>query len=142
VDEEPTATVPPSPVEPALPPPVEPAPAASAPGEPERLDIEAFMQVELRVAKVIAAEAVPKSRKLIKLRIDVGSEQRTIVAGIAEAYTPEQLVGRSIVVVANLKPAKLMGIESNGMVLAASPDGGLPSLLAVDESIAPGTRVR
>ena len=72
-----------------------------------------------------------------------GTEQRTIVAGIAEAYQPEQLVGRTIVIVANLKPAKLMGIESNGMVLAASPEGGPPTLVAVDpEPPAPGARVR
>jgi methionyl-tRNA synthetase len=107
-----------------------------------RLTIDEFMKVELRVAKVLEAEAVPKSKKLIKLRIDVGTEQRTIVAGIAEAYQPDQLVGRSIVIVANLKPAKLMGIESNGMVLAASVEGGAPSLLAVDPSMPPGTRVR
>ena len=78
------------------------------------------------MAKVLEAEAVPKSKKLVKLSVDVGTEQRTIVAGIAEAYQPGELVGRSIVIVANLKPAKLMGIESNGMVLAASPDGGAP----------------
>jgi methionyl-tRNA synthetase len=107
-----------------------------------RLSIDDFMKVELRVAKVLEAEAVPKSKKLLKLRIDVGTEQRTIVAGIAEAYQPEQLVGRSIVIVANLKPAKLMGIESNGMVLAASTDGGAPNLLSVDPSMPPGTRVR
>jgi methionyl-tRNA synthetase len=110
--------------------------------EDSRLGIDEFMKVELRVAKVLEAEAVPKSKKLIKLRIDAGAEERTIVAGIAEAYTPEQLVGRSIVIVANLKPAKLMGIESNGMVLAASPDGGAPSLLAVEAGIPPGSRVR
>jgi methionyl-tRNA synthetase len=115
------------------------APRQSA-GEP--IDIDSFMRVELRVARVIEAEAVPKSKKLLKLRIDVGAEQRTIVAGIAEAYTPEDLVGRSIVIVANLQPARLMGIESNGMVLAASEEGGKPSLLAVDASIPPGTRVR
>jgi methionyl-tRNA synthetase len=113
----------------------------STPASDERLDIAEFMRVELRVAKVLEAEAVPKSKKLIRLRVDVGSEERTIVAGIAEGYAPEQLVGRSIVIVANLKPAKLMGIESNGMVLAASPDGP-PSLLAVDAAIPPGTRVR
>ena len=78
------------------------------------------MNVELRTAKVLAAEAVPKSKKLIKLHVDLGTEQRTLYsAGIAEAYQTESLVGRTIVVVANLKPAKLMGIESNGMVLAA-----------------------
>jgi len=118
--------------------------AAEAPAPPtdNRISIDDFMKVELRVAKVLEAESVPKSKKLVKLKIDVGTEQRTIVAGIAEAYTPEQLVGRTIAIVFNLKPAKLMGIESNGMVLAASPEGGLPTLVAVDESIPPGTRVR
>ena len=119
-------------------PPSEAAPAGSR----ERIPLDEFMKVELRVARVVEAEAVAKSKKLLKLRIDVGAEQRTIVAGIAEAYTPESLVGRSIVIVANLQPAKLMGIESNGMVLAASEEGGKPSLLAVDPSIPPGTRVR
>ncbi len=105
-----------------------------------RISIDAFMNVELRTAKVIAAEAVPKSKKLIKLQVDLGTEQRTILAGIAEAYQPESLVGRTIVIVANLKPAKLMGIESNGMVLAASPEGGKPVLLTVEAE--PGWRVR
>ena len=100
------------------------------------------MKVDLRVAKVLAAEKVPNSRKLVKLSIDVGTEQRTLVAGIAEAYEPEQLVGRTIVMVFNLKPAKLMGIESNGMVLAASPDGGKPTLVGFDADVPPGTRVR
>jgi methionyl-tRNA synthetase len=124
---------------------VAPAPAAApqaTSGDDGRIAIDDFMRVELRVARVVEAEAVPKSRKLVKLSIDVGTERRTIVAGIAEAYQPADLVGRSIVIVANLKPAKLMGIESNGMVLAASPDGGVPSLLAVDPGIPPGTRVR
>ena len=117
-------------------------PAEAGLREDGRLSIDEFMKVELRVAKVLEAEAVPKSKKLLKLRIDVGTEQRTIVAGIAEAYQPEQLVGRTIVIVANLKPAKLMGIESNGMVLAASVEGGAPTLLSVDPSMPPGTRVR
>jgi methionyl-tRNA synthetase len=107
-----------------------------------KITIDDFMKVDLRVAKVLAAEKVPNSRKLVKLSIDVGTEQRTLVAGIAEAYEPEQLVGRTIVMVFNLKPAKLMGIESNGMVLAASPDGGKPTLVGFDAEIAPGTRVR
>jgi methionyl-tRNA synthetase len=119
-----------------------PVVAGPAPVEDGRLSIDDFMKVELRVAKVLEAEAVPKSKKLLKLRVDVGTEQRTIVAGIAEAYQPDQLVGRLIVIVANLKPAKLMGIESNGMVLAASVEGGAPTLLAVDPSMPPGTRVR
>jgi methionyl-tRNA synthetase len=107
-----------------------------------RISIDDFMKIELRVAKVLEAEAVPKSKKLVKMTIDVGTEQRTIVAGIAEAYTPEQLVGRTIAIVFNLKPAKLMGIESNGMVLAASPEGGRPTLVAFDGDVPPGTRVR
>ena len=100
------------------------------------------MKIELRVAKVVAAERVPKSNRLLKLQVDVGSEQRTLVAGIAEAYEPDALVGKSVVVVFNLKPAKLMGIESNGMVLAASPDGGKPIVVTFEEPPVPGTRVR
>ena len=120
-----------------------PAPSASAPGtSAEKISIDDFMKVDLRVAKVLTAEKVPNSRKLVKLSIDVGTEQRTLVAGIAEAYEPEQLVGRTIVMVFNLKPAKLMGIESNGMVLAASPDGGKPTLVGFDAEVPPGTRVR
>jgi methionyl-tRNA synthetase len=107
-----------------------------------RIAIDDFMKVELRVARVLAAERVPKSKKLIKLQVDVGTEQRTLVAGIAEAYEPEALVGRSVVIVFNLQPATLMGIESNGMVLAASPDGGKPVLVSFEEAPAPGTRVR
>jgi methionyl-tRNA synthetase len=120
-----------------------PAPAAVAsPADDACLPIEEFMKIDLRVAKVIAAERVPKSKKLLKLQVDVGSEQRTLVAGIAEAYEPEALIGRSVVIVANLKPAKLMGIESNGMVLAASPEGGQPELLGFATPPAPGTQVR
>ena len=115
-----------------------PAPSASG----ERISIDDFMKVDLRVAKVLTAERVPNSRKLVKLSIDLGTEQRTLVAGIAEAYEPEQLVGRTIVMVFNLKPAKLMGIESNGMVLAASPEGGKPTLVGFDADVPPGTRVR
>ena len=100
------------------------------------------MSVELRVAKVLAAERVPKSKKLMKLRVDAGAEERTIVAGIAEAYEPETLIGRTVVIVFNLQPATLMGVESNGMVLAASPEGGKPALLSFEEPPAPGTRVR
>ena len=76
------------------------------------------------------------------MQVDAGAEPRTLVAGIAEAYEPEALVGRSVVIVANLKPAKLMGIESNGMVLAASPEGGLPVLLGFDNPPPPGSRVK
>jgi len=137
--------VPPTPPAPAAPAttPATPATAsAAAPAEPARIAIDDFMKVELRVAKVLTAERVPKSNKLLKLHVDVGTEQRTLVAGIAEAYEPEAIVGRTVVIVFNLKPAKLMGIESNGMVLAASPEGGKPTLLGFDEPPAPGTRVR
>src|SRR4029079_6776913 len=95
------------------------APPNTATPAAERISIDDFMKVELRVAKVLTAEKVEKSKKLLKLTVDVGSEHRTLVAGIAEAYEPETLVGKTVVIVFNLKPAKLMGIESNGMVLAA-----------------------
>ena len=116
--------------------------AGVTPAEDNRISFDEFMKVELRVAKVLEAEAVPKSKKLVKLKVDVGTEQRTIVAGIAEAYQPEQLVGRTIAIVYNLKPAKLMGIESNGMVLAASVGDGKPILVSFDEPVPPGARVR
>jgi methionyl-tRNA synthetase len=123
-------------------PPSVPAAAPAAPPADGKITMDDFMKVELRTAKVLAAEKVPNSRKLVKLSIDVGTEQRTLVAGIAEAYEPEALVGRTIVMVFNLKPAKLMGIESNGMVLAASPDGGKPTLVGFDADVPPGVRVR
>jgi methionyl-tRNA synthetase len=128
-----------------------PGTAAPAGGVPEaaaktpsgdRISIDDFMKVELRTAKVLSAEKVEKSKKLLKLLVDVGTEQRTLVAGIAEAYEPDTLVGKTVVVVFNLKPAKLMGIESNGMVLAASPDGGQPEVVTFANPPLPGTRVR
>ena len=119
-----------------------PAERATPASTDTRISIDDFMKVELRVARVIDAAPVPKSKKLMKLTVDVGTEHRTIVAGIAEAYQPEQLVGRTIAVVFNLKPAKLMGVESNGMVLAASVDGGQPILVSFDEPVPPGARVR
>jgi methionyl-tRNA synthetase len=133
---------------PAGPVPTPPAPAAEGAAAPAatpgdgRLSIDEFMKVDLRAARVVAAERVPNSKKLVKLQVDLGTEQRTLVAGIAEAYDAESLVGRTVAIVANLKPAKLMGIESNGMVLAASPDGGKPLLVGFEEPPAPGTRIR
>jgi methionyl-tRNA synthetase len=112
------------------------------PASDGHIAIDDFMKVELRVAKVLEAEAVPKSKKLIKLKVDAGTDQRTILAGIAEAYKPEELVGRTIVIVANLKPRPMMGMESQGMVLAASTETGPPSLVAVDPSLPAGARVR
>ena len=119
--------------------------ATSVPAHPPptiaKISIDQFMGIDLRVAEVRAAERVPKSKKLVKMTIFTGDEERTIVAGIGTKYTPEELVGRKVVIVANLQPAKLMGIESNGMVLAASIDGE-PSLLAVDAAVPPGTKVK
>jgi methionyl-tRNA synthetase len=138
---------PPAPGTPAAPGTPHPAPGPASP-EPQatspdgRISIDDFMRVELRVARVLQAERVPKSTRLLKLLVDAGSEQRTIVAGIAESYEPETLVGRTVAVVFNLKPAKLMGVESNGMVLAASPEGGKATLVSFDDPPAPGTRVR
>jgi methionyl-tRNA synthetase len=136
------AQSPPPSAVPATDKPAAPAVTAPAAASDNRISIDDFMKVELRTAKVLTAEKVPNSKKLIKLSVDVGAEQRTLVAGIAEAYEPEALVGRTVVMVFNLKPAKLMGIESNGMVLAASPDGGKPALVGFDQEISPGTRVR
>ena len=130
-----------APVAGATPAPASPAPAA-APAVADRISIEDFMKVELRTAKVLTAERVEKSKKLLKLTVDVGAEHRTLVAGIAEAYEPEALIGKTVVIVFNLKPAKLMGIESNGMVLAASPDGGKPTVVSFEVPPDPGTRVR
>lgn len=101
---------------------------------------EDFEKIDLRVAKVLAAEAVPKSKKLLKLKIDMGGE-RTIVAGMAQDYRPEEIVGKYIAVVANLKPTKLMGVESHGMLLAADADNGLV-LLGFDREPKTGGRIR
>jgi methionine--tRNA ligase beta chain len=108
---------------------------------PERIDISEFARVELRAARVLAAEKIAGSKKLVKMQVDLGSETRQLVAGIAESYAPESLVGRTLIVVANLKPAKLMGVESNGMVLAGSVDGKAV-LCTFDAEVAPGTKVK
>jgi len=92
---------------------------------------------------MLEAEAVPKSRKLLKMRIDTGRDERTIVAGIAEAYEPEQLVGLKVVVVVNLAPRKLRGVESNGMIVAASVgDQGTPVLAGFLEDVPVGARLK
>lgn len=94
----------------------------------EEVDIELFSKIDLRVVTVLEAEKVPKADRLLKLRVTLGSEQRTIVAGVAQHYQPEELVGKQVVIVANLKPAKIRGIESQGMILAASDENGLAVL--------------
>jgi methionyl-tRNA synthetase len=124
------------------------APTQSTPPPPplpeEDVDIDLFARVKLRTATIESAELVPKSKKLYKLQLDVGElGKRQIVSGIAQHYTPEQLVGKQIVIVANLKPAKLMGVESQGMLLAASTDGdGALAILTPDKPIPSGSRVR
>ena len=115
--------------------------AAKADANAPLLSIEEFGKLDLRVAEVRAAEAVPKSKKLLKLTLSLGTEERTVVAGIAEHYAPADLVGKRLVIVANLQPAKLMGIESNGMVLAGSTDGRL-AILTPDRELPPGARVK
>jgi methionyl-tRNA synthetase len=106
-----------------------------------KIPITDFQKVELRVAEVLTAERVPKSKKLLKLTIRVGEETRTLVAGVAEHYESGDLVGRKVVIVANLQPATLMGVESNGMVLAAEHDGTL-SLLTLDKDLPSGAKVK
>ncbi|HYS53291.1 MAG TPA: methionine--tRNA ligase [Thermoanaerobaculia bacterium] len=113
----------------------------AAPADLAKISIEQFMEIDLRVADIRAAEKVEKSKKLIKLTVFDGERERILVAGIATRYAPEELVGRKVVIVANLQSAKLMGIESNGMVLAASI-GGEPSLLSVDAGVPAGTKVK
>jgi methionyl-tRNA synthetase len=118
-----------------------PASQAASPPVPDRIDIADFAKIELRAAIVTAAEKVEGSKKLVKLQVDLGTEKRQVVAGIAESYAPETLVGKKVVIVANLKPAKLMGVESNGMVLAASVDGKAV-LSTFDADVPPGAKVK
>jgi methionyl-tRNA synthetase len=121
--------------------PTTPSPAQASAITATQITIEDFQKVQLKVAKVLAAERVPKSEKLIKLQVDLGTEQRQIVAGIGKKYTPEELIGRRVVIVANLKPAKLMGVESQGMVLAAG-DAEVKELLTLVSDVEPGTKVK
>jgi methionyl-tRNA synthetase len=115
--------------------------ATPTPSAPPLITIDEFMKIQLKTAKVLSAERVPKSEKLIKLQVSLGTEQRQIVAGIGKRYEPDVLVGKTIVIVANLKPAKLMGIESQGMVLAAG-DTDVRGLLTIQEEVDPGTKVK
>lgn len=120
-----------------------PAPATPAAEQAPLITIDDFTRVDLRVALVVAAERVAGTEKLLKLDLDLGDERRSIVSGIAQFYAPEALVGRRIVVVANLKPARFRGIESRGMLLAAggrNPGEDL-GLVTLDKEIPPGTRV-
>jgi methionyl-tRNA synthetase len=107
----------------------------------ELIGIEDFAKIELKIGTVTAAERVEKSEKLIKLKVDIG-EERQIVAGIGKAYTPEDLIGKKIVVLANLKPAKLMGVESRGMLLAATDSEGTLSVLTPERDVKTGAKIK
>lgn len=111
-------------------------------GMKELISIDDFAKVELKVGKVISSEKVENSEKLIKLKVDIGGEERQIVAGIGKSYTPDDLIGKKIVVVTNLKPAKLMGIESRGMLLAATDEDGKLSVLTLDREVKQGAKVK
>ncbi len=115
-------------------------PAASVPDG--KISIDDFAKVELRVGQVKVAEKVKGADKLLRLEVDLGTEVRQVVAGIAEAYAPETLVGRKVVIVVNLAPRKLRGLESNGMIVAASPEGGKPVLASFLEDVPVGTRLK
>ncbi|MEE4262852.1 MAG: methionine--tRNA ligase [Desulfobacteraceae bacterium] len=117
-----------------------PEEAAGHPVIKEEITIEEFAKIDLRVATVVKAEKIPKAKKLLKLEVDLG-QKRTIVAGIAEKYTPEELVGKQVIIVANLKPTKLMGIVSSGMLVAAVDDSG-PTVAVLDNPVAPGTPLK
>jgi methionyl-tRNA synthetase len=101
-----------------------------------------FMNIQLRVAEVIEAEKVAKSEKLLKLKVKLDTEVRQVIAGIAKSYQPEDLIGKKIIIVANLQPAKLMGLESEGMILAVEDQNNNLQILSVNNSIINGTRVK
>jgi methionyl-tRNA synthetase len=116
--------------------------AGAGAGAGDKISIDDFAKIELRVAQVKVAERVPKADKLLRLEVDLGYETRQILAGIAESYTPESLIGRKVVIVANLAPRKLRGYESNGMIVAASVEGGKAVLAGFLEDIEIGARLK
>jgi methionyl-tRNA synthetase len=122
--------------------PVQEAAAPQVAQVPQHITIDDFAKVDLRVAQILVAERVPKADKLLRLEVDLGYEKRQILAGIAEYYEPEKLVGRKIVIVANLAPRKMRGLESNGMLLAASLEGGSPVLASFLEEVPLGARLK
>lgn len=131
------------PATPAATPSDAPKSEAAAPELDQKVEFGDFAKIQLRVAQILEAEPIAKSAKLVKLQIDLGAElgKRQIVAGVGKHYTPETLVGRKIVVVANLAPAKLMGETSNGMLLAATTAEGFLELVAVSPETPLGARV-
>ena len=106
------------------------------------ITIDDFKKIDLRIAKVILCERVPRSDKLLKLQVEVGTEKRQILAGVAQHYSPEDLIGKSVVVVFNLQPAKLMGHESQGMLLAASDNDGRLTFITTSTDVSSGSVVK
>jgi methionyl-tRNA synthetase len=119
-----------------------PGAGSAAAQEPQYITIDDFAKVELRVAQILVAERIPKADKLLRLEVDLGYEKRQILAGIAQFYEPEKLIGRKIVIVANLAPRKMRGLESNGMLLAASLPDGAPVLAGFLEEVPLGARLK
>ncbi len=126
----------------AVPAPAVPAARPVAAVPEGKISIDDFAKIDLRVGQVTAAEKVKGADKLLRLEVDIGTEVRQLVAGIAEAYAPETLIGRKVVIVANLAPRKLRGLESNGMIVAASPEGGKPALCGFLEDVPVGARLK
>jgi methionyl-tRNA synthetase len=120
--------------------PSDPAGAAAGPAD-HRISIEDFAKVQMRAGQVVEAEKVAGSRKLVRMKVDIGAEIRQVVAGIAEAYEPAALLGKKVVIVSNLKPARLMGIESDGMIVAASA-GDRPVLVTFAEEVPNGALLK
>lgn len=106
------------------------------------INLEEFQKLELRVGEVVQVERVEGTRALLALRVNLGDEERTLVAGLAPYYRPEEMLGKKVVVLANLEPATIRGIQSEGMLLAADDGKGGVSLLTVDRDIAPGSKIR
>jgi methionyl-tRNA synthetase len=127
---------------PTVAPPAANVPAEQASASPQVITIDDFVKVDLRVAQILVAERVPKADKLLRLEVDLGYEKRQILAGIAQYYEPEKLIGRKIVIVANLAPRKMRGLESNGMLLAASLPDGAPVLAGFLEEVPLGARLK
>ena len=119
------------------------ATSAATPETDGRISIDDFVKVDMRVGVIVFAEPVKGADKLLHMKVDIGeAEPRTIVAGIAEAYQPGQVIGRKVAIVANLQPRKLRGITSNGMIVAASLEGGKPALVGFHEDVPIGARLK
>ncbi|MBP9015342.1 MAG: methionine--tRNA ligase subunit beta [Candidatus Atribacteria bacterium] len=106
------------------------------------INLEDFQNIDLRVGEIVQAEKIEGTKALLALRVNLGEEERNLVAGLANYYRPEELVGKKIIVLTNLKPATIRGIKSEGMLLAADDGKGTVSILTVDRDIAPGSKIR